>query len=373
MDTEDSPVSAATLDFLRGFAALYVVVNHTRGAFFKGGRAWIEEAGAAGLTLGQKISLALLQTTSLGTEFVILFFCLSGMAMAHSLRRAPRALRFYARRAIRIWPPYLSAILFALLICSVFTWINPGNPLSRACADDLCDGVSLTKMAFYLTAHTTLTPQFWSLPYEVLFYLLCPFLLASVTTIRWAFVGSILLTLIGWVFLGLELNPTTSVVVNFAVNSLFWFMTGVVGYHSFSRIPRLGKGALSGVALALLLFVLLVKLQFGFSNGISSLAMVVLTLLLVRNLPQALVSIPQTNWGSFSYSIYIFHYAIIQAIAFVLLEFYGVRAKEIDHPFVWIVLVPPNLLLCWLLSRITERPCNAYLVRLRAAARSGAH
>lgn len=372
MSAKVSPIQSETLDFLRGFAAVYVVINHTRGAFFAGGKAWMEEAGEMGLSLGQKLSLLALQSTSLGTEFVILFFCLSGIAMAHSLRRSPRPQQFYLRRAIRIWPPYLAALLLAVVLCLAFRMISPSNDIALKCAPQLCEASSFVQMVFYINPHTNLTPQFWSLPYEVIFYLLCPLLLRSLTTIQWSFFLSIVLTLVGWAFWGLSLNPASSVIVNFFINSFFWFMTGVMGYHFYDRLPRVSWKRLTVILSVLLVFALGVKLKWGGSNAVSSLLMVGVTLLLVRNFPGQLGQVKWLNWGHFSYSIYIFHYAILQGLSFLLLEVWGVQAHEIGSPFMWLLFVAPILFLCWMLSLITERPCIRYLERLRAERTSGA-
>ena len=69
-------VPTHVLDFMRGFAAVYVVVNHVRGNFFKGGGRTIAES-ADPLGLYDYVSISLLQATALGTEFVILFFCVN--------------------------------------------------------------------------------------------------------------------------------------------------------------------------------------------------------------------------------------------------------------------------------------------------------
>src|SRR4051794_8954166 len=98
-----SSVPQHVLDFLRGFAALYVLINHTRGAFFVGGRALL----SSDPRLGDYLTVGLLQMTALGAEFVILFFVVSGFAMAHSISHSTDVGNFYLKRLLRIWPPYL--------------------------------------------------------------------------------------------------------------------------------------------------------------------------------------------------------------------------------------------------------------------------
>jgi len=60
-------VPTNVLDFMRGFAAVYVVINHVRGNFFKGGGRTIAEATDP-LGLYDYASIALLQLTALGTD-----------------------------------------------------------------------------------------------------------------------------------------------------------------------------------------------------------------------------------------------------------------------------------------------------------------
>jgi len=75
MPRNDESDSAQTLDLLCGVAAVYVVINHTRGHFFVRGNAIFNETSSAALSLFDYAALAMLQLTSLGTQFVILFFC----------------------------------------------------------------------------------------------------------------------------------------------------------------------------------------------------------------------------------------------------------------------------------------------------------
>ena len=101
------------LDFLRGAAAVYVLISHARGAFFAGGQRIIESGHHSLWDLG---AIAALQLTSLGSESVVLFFVVSGFAMANSVRYSPDVGRFYLKRFVRIWPPYVAAIGVALAI-----------------------------------------------------------------------------------------------------------------------------------------------------------------------------------------------------------------------------------------------------------------
>ncbi len=356
-------VPTHVLDFIRGMAAVYVVINHTRGNFFKGGARTIAEATEP-LGLYDYASIALLQATSLGIEFVILFFCVSGYAMAHSMLHTSSAPEFYKRRLIRIWPPYLVAIALAAFVCVLYTVFDPANDRSAECAEYLCTAEGLFWMATYVKVSSPMTAQFWSLPYEVIFYLLCPLLLWRRSAIPAVFAASIVLSLIGAVFWGPEMLPASSRWVNFAINAAFWFMSGVVAYHYIDRIPVLSVRPFVAVSFGLLLGILLVKTAYGGPNAISSFLMICFAVLCIRNLPHSWTSRRLLNWGFFSYSIYIYHWAIIQLVKLILDQSYGINTRDIESYWIWILALPVILLPCWALYFLGEKQCNDLLRRM---------
>ena len=63
------------INWMRGLAALYVVVNHSRGGLFTNTANYITHiAPKDQWSLWEWLNIVLLQHTDLGTEFVILFF-----------------------------------------------------------------------------------------------------------------------------------------------------------------------------------------------------------------------------------------------------------------------------------------------------------
>lgn len=365
MQGHAAPVLVPThvLDFIRGVAAVYVVINHTRGNFFKGGSRTIAEATEP-LEIYDYASIALLQGTSLGIEFVILFFCVSGYAMAHSMLHTPSTLEFYKRRLVRIWPPYLVAIALAAFVCILYTIYDPGSTRSEECAEQLCSPEGLFWMATYVDVSSPMTRQFWSLPYEVIFYLLCPLLLWRQSAIPAVFGLSILLSLVGVVFWGLDMKPASSVLVNFAINAAFWFMSGVVAYHYIDRVPVLSVLKFVLVSLGLLIAILGVKTAYGDANAISNLLMICFAVICIRNLPHSWTSKPLLNWGFFSYSIYIYHWAFIQVVKLVLDQGFGISARDIESYWIWILVLPVILLPCWGMYFLGEKQCNDLLRRM---------
>ncbi len=343
-----------TLDFLRGIAAVYVLINHCRGAFFAGGSVILANGDA---TLLDYLAIAALRTTSLGKEFVILFFVISGFSMAHSMRYTSDPRRFYLKRLIRIWPPYLAAVALAVFV-SIVTQADQFGSVRR-----------VAEVALYIDPSTHVTPQFWSLPYEIIFYALCPLVLTSRRAMQAFLAIASVSTVIFVAIYGVNLNPSASTALNFVGNCALFFALGAATYYYLDRVPRCAFPALAVGVVVVLAVVSFVKLRFfgGESNIPLSLLMCAITALLIRNWP----TLPQwarpLNFGRFSYSIYVFHYAFIFAIGQLLSSRFGIVQEDMTSYWMWILSVPPILLCCYLLYLVTERPCNALVGRIRKA------
>ena len=119
---------------------------------------------------------------------MVLFFVLSGFAMAHSVSRSRGAAGFYLRRPIRIWPPCIAATLLAVAV-------------GRLVGIDAVER-NLVRVLFYIHPGVALVPQFWSLPFEVFFYLLCPLILASRRAVEIVAVIALVLTAVCVAFFG---------------------------------------------------------------------------------------------------------------------------------------------------------------------------
>lgn len=227
-------VTTDNLDFLRGAAALHVVLGHARGLLFMGGRS-MEAAGSLGWF--DYAMLGLLQLTSLGTEAVTMFYIVSGFAMARSIEASRSFGSFYAKRVVRLWPLFLMALAFGALVCR---WIGASFPQShvwRDCAENLCTPGAFLAHAVYLRVDAQIVGHFWSLPHEVFFYALCPIILASVTRVR-VFWGLALMLAIGFAVAGLRSALAVGFVTQFGGVTLLLFMTGALAGRHQHLLPR---------------------------------------------------------------------------------------------------------------------------------------
>lgn len=361
-------VPSEVLDFLRGLAAVYVLVNHARGAFFAGGQQMLETGHN---TLWDWGAIAALQLTGMGTEFVILFFVVSGFAMANSLQYSTDLGSFYLKRIIRIWPPYLAAIGIAVVIGLFLIHHAPTHPVARRSAAELLDPLRVFLMAFYVLPSTpALTPQFWSLPYEVVFYLLCPLVLVTQRRVRSLCAIAIVASLTAAIMFGLEFNSVGNFFGNFLGHEMLFFMVGAMAFHFIDRVPLLGPKWLALWSAGFFAATVGIKTWMGFTNSLSNVCMIVLAVLLIRNLPLGIARYKPTNLGFFSYSIYLFHFAFVALGSFLLEVDFGITQKHMTSYFAWVISIPPILFLCWILYHLVEKHCNAAVSRIRSREKS---
>lgn len=161
------------LDAVRGFAALSVVVfhfatmRHPPEAFDHGWR-------------------SLLYPLISGHEAVLLFFLLSGLALSKMLSGAQTSFqRYAARRVIRIYGPYLIALLFSIAGAAI--WHNRADfgLWSKAWSQPIDLSLVLQHVLFlghYDSAQYNLS--FWSLIHELRISLLFPLLYAAIRRVR---------------------------------------------------------------------------------------------------------------------------------------------------------------------------------------------
>src|SRR4051794_31737766 len=139
------------LDALRGFAAITVVWFHL-----------------SPLLLGDRRHLAIMRQIDLGRYGVLLFFLVSGYVIPMSLERHGSLRRFWIGRLCRIYPAYLAsvALVGALALPGWATW-------QRSFTGQTVTAVlgHATMMTELLGLHGAIR-VFWTLSYEMTFYLI---------------------------------------------------------------------------------------------------------------------------------------------------------------------------------------------------------
>jgi peptidoglycan/LPS O-acetylase OafA/YrhL len=157
-----SPIRSATLtqtprlaflDVARCLAALLVLVEHAMNLLFPD-----FQKSTVGFAVVGKVG-------------VILFFVISGFIIPQSLQQGGSYLRFWLRRAFRLYPVYwLSIGMFLLYCCRTGTYQHLRPDFSAA--DWL---INMTMLQGFITGKNV-WGIYWTLQYELIFYVVCTFL-----------------------------------------------------------------------------------------------------------------------------------------------------------------------------------------------------
>ncbi|BBH71202.1 hypothetical protein ACTI_78870 [Actinoplanes sp. OR16] len=141
----------AWLDALRGYAAVVVALFHL-----------------SPVIIGSAAHLEIYRAFDAGKYAVLLFFLVSGYVIPMSLERHGSLRRFWAGRLARIYPAYLATIALAALLAAAGLHRMPDQLRTETTASVLAHA---TMMQDLLGVRGIVRP-FWTLSFEMLFYLL---------------------------------------------------------------------------------------------------------------------------------------------------------------------------------------------------------
>jgi peptidoglycan/LPS O-acetylase OafA/YrhL len=369
----DAPHAFASLEQLRGLLALYVVIAHSRAILWIG----LREATISGIrdtySGFERFMASFNMLSRFGNEAVIVFFVLSGFSIAHALRWAPNPSRFFFRRFLRLYPVKFAGICWALLVfalavrlCPELLHMDTPYGLNMRFASP----VVILKNISYMPEGELVRPL-WSLPHEMFFYLLAPFLAPRprafllVSFVTWA-VG-----VFGVYTLALTLSPTAlpSFLVQFVFHYMVLFALGIVLYAHYDTIVRWVQthrklAAALGIVTALVTLGLQLRFNYAYVNVrdlLTGLLGVGVVMLFIR---LRIKSRPLDRLGRQSYSLYVCHMPTIIALS-VIMKSVGLTELNEPRPWVWLLAVPACVLVAELLFRSVERPVRTYLERTR--------
>lgn len=357
---------------LRGLASLYVCIGHCRGNLWIGGQHYQQLYPRNTWGLSDYVILSLNMLTRLSSEFVIVFFVLSGFSIAHSLRNNAQAAPFYKRRFIRLYPPYISALIWAMLVVWTVQLVFPhfvDGTYSTPTFDRLANSrqlftwkVFLNNLIYLPDLGGVLTP-FWSLTQEVIFYVLAPFLFRNkklyyiLSVVMFPVVS--IATHFQWV--------TKSIITDYFYYNIF-FAIGVGLYSHFdivcakAGIFRTSKTLWISLGIYFLMIVVSLLDYDTLNAFIAAFVSVILIIfLLTQNI--------QIKWligvGRFSYTLYITHFPTI----FLYMMLYYLITKA-TPPYIYNNLIfIPCVFFCvgiaWLHYNLVEKRSKGILDKLR--------
>lgn len=365
---------------MRGLAATYVVFFHAKPHLFAGGSYLSKLRPVAQWSWYERAYLALLQTLRMGHEFVIFFFVLSGFSIAYSVSKSYNLLGFYKRRLIRIYPPYLLGIAWALVVymligITVPMWLdnNISNDTSMmlGTTPDFFSIRNIIKTIFY-NPHGELIVPYWSLPHEIIFYILIPFFAKS-------FRLYLLLSCLFFIYYisaqkNLWINDGILYSYFFHYNIYFAVGMSIYYYGTFIEKPFklfTNKYLFWITAAALFLLMLAFKVKSETDIIITEILAVVLAIILIKYFinknyqPKILAFL-----GVFSYTIYIAHLPAIYLFKLLLHKIYGYDGGLITIWYIWLLGALFSLLCCYGLYFLAEHPSKLWLMRLRKSEKS---
>lgn len=362
MRTEYFKPDFAVLDGIRGIAALYVVINHARGHLLIGGSELAAIKPIPDWTIFQKLYYSILQFTALGSEFVIVFFVLSGFSIAYSLRNGQHIGSFYLKRLIRLYPPYLWALFWAFLVFIIIK--NTVPELNKAGYSVFHSWESILYNLIYVH-NGKFIPQFWSLIHEVFFYLLIPFALIR-KKIYYSI--SLLLFIVG-LFITTDFN-NSNLFIKFLFSYNFYFFIGVYLYFNYKNIKRffIIKNNILFYSVITLLFLITILINYFINNNkITFLIASFASVLLVCNFLEKKITNRFIKWvGEMSYTLYISHFASIY-LFYALLAKLGIVAPvgKIQIWWVWPIAVVVALFFSKIFYIIIEKRTKLLLDKIR--------
>lgn len=326
----------------------------------------IQENPIAEWSIFTKLHYALLQSTILGKEFVVLFFILSGFSIAHSIKLSPNWYDFYKRRLVRLYPSYILSLIWAFIVFRLCTSDGEFFQLSRSVFDD----ANFFFLNFLYIPNGDLIPQFWSLTHEVIFYILSPLILKNYQRTK-IFIASTLILFITFAIIT-PLNPFTDIIiVNFLCDYAVFFAFGILLYHSTSSISKykLLYHPVFAIATISILFILMIVVKFylGLHNKFSLVLAVIFSLMLIINfLHHHLKCVILTRLGRMSYTLYITHFASIYFILFILSKAGIVGRHSIPNSwYLWMIGVIGCIILAIPFYFLAEKPTQQILKRTR--------
>lgn len=367
------------LDTIRGIAALYVVIAHCRGVLWLGGSEFVKLFPRNTWDTWDTLKFGTSMLTRLAVEFVIVFFVLSGFSIAHSLSSNQSPVKFYKRRLIRIYPSYLAALGWAAVIFLVTRAVFPqwydGTYTQFAFIrtmemNEFFHPKVVAGNLFYMPMHGFIGP-FWSLTYEVMFYLMAPFLLRRV---NWYAAFSLLLFGINFLFPEKVFNLNLPVYIyEFLFIYNIYFVVGVYLYTHYQTVAgwfvNYTKLEFTLIFAGLLLFMYGANIYLKIETVFTFIEAAMLSVVLIVFFLKYKMKVPWLmGIGKFSYSLYITHFATVYLYLALYWFITGRDAPYITNFFVWILGVFFCLGLGWLHYWVVERNTQKILTRLRKPA-----
>lgn len=343
----------AYIDSLRGVAILMVVTTHVGAEI------------ASGLFTG---------VAAYGRMGVQLFFVMSAltlcMSLENRLNESAWVAKYFLRRYFRIAPVYyLGAILYLLI--DIFV----RQRFDAEFKDYIFHFAFLH--AFFPDSFMKVVPGGWSIGVEFAFYFVFPLLYlyfcrGSLARVSSLFIMAIVLSTLNYLYLvnlkgygnGLWDYPYWSFLNNFPV-----FCAGLLLYaiNANEKIAHVvSRGSIVGFAC----FSLISMIFWKSGGGLAVVAVPVVSSISFVFLYYVFRTVKWLNFewlqrvGQVSFSVYVFHFAIISFVSFCLREYFSILAGDVLFMVMYVLVVAAVFCVAVMSERYIEKPFVRFAARI---------
>ena len=361
------PSRVDAIDVLRGLSCLAIVFYHVRVDLWIGWwriRSYPEQYSS----FDHAVSWLSIPCPFLGYA-IVLFFIISGFCIHYpnAEKQAMPWRRYIARRFLRIYPPYLAAILFTAIVawtCHTH-WGDQTWDIKR-----MLRVATLTQNYPPEAGQFLSNPSLWTIPLEMEFYLLYPLVFFA-----WGHFGA---TKVGIAALALAAISLFLAERGYSwltfTSALFWIFW-LAGAWFASRLrknhwpvpgPAHYVGGVSLLAMAL--WARLENIPAAMQYFLWGAFYIVVVLLIVgrkanNNTPILLrFSSNMLAWvGRISFSLYLIHFPFFKLCGFLFRDAFGHKPSNF---LVSLSFVPLAILAAWLFHGLVEKPAHLLSRRL---------
>jgi len=373
------------ISYLRGLAALGVVLYHVRVDLWVGFNALKENPSMGGF-FGNFAAWLSLPTVFMSSG-VMLFFVISGFCIHHPYA-GPNGKKldlqeYIVRRLFRIYPPYLVAVLFAFIV----QWLGYHYGFL-----DSLDGrnyqLSVTMLQNSFGNQPQCNPALWTIPVEVAFYIFFPLVylglrrsclntLGAGLAISLLAIASSLLSPIQSSFLPYWFTWIAGAALAeqhkkgdlkqppfwICILGLLFFILGLFcTWHVRASMTLADGDAYTG----------LITLVGALAYGIAFSMLLWWSLMNQRvyNLLPFYLHRSLMLLGAISYSLYLFHTPLFRLCGWIWISYFGVKPINYLTTFLFVVLA---LVVAWIAYKCIEAPAHiagrklAYAIKSRHA------
>ena len=344
----------AFLDGLRGVASMMVVVFHLYAVAAPAVQAWFPPV---------------LSWLCLNGRFgVEIFFVLSGFVISHSVSNGERSWsflgRFGLRRSIRLDPPLWVTIFAEIVLIKVSLVLFPDLATKVPGWTQIVANVTYTQRFLGIP---DIVPVFWSLTYEVQFYIVLVGALVllhrsarSASLTRPLFVVAFLYSL------GIWLGTFSLPLEGLFIERWFQFALGVAAWAVFmGRISRADFAALCVITLVAL-FALSPTPYRATSTGVALMSALTIAFVSLTGRIERLLNGPAIQFlGRISYSLYLIHLSTGWRFIAALRRVYGSEMGPLVGSATFIGGVLVSVVSAWLMYRAIEAPSVRLARRIR--------